>query len=142
MKILFLDIDGVLNSMPTVMEYGLDFIDDILVALVARIVNETDCKIVLSSTWRIEERNFELVKKALANRGLEVHDKTPVLERAGDWVRRHEEIQAWLDQNQVDKFAIVDDFEDAEIQGNFFKTHEDRGLTVQIAEQIIQHLNA
>lgn len=142
MKVLFLDIDGVLNSMPTIMENGLDFIDDILVALVARIVNETDCKIVLSSTWRIEERNFELVKKALANQKLEVHDKTPVLEKKDDWVRRNEEIQAWLDQNQVDKFAIVDDFDDAEIEGNFFLTHEDDGLTVEIAEKIIRHLNS
>ena len=128
--------------MPTIMENGLDFIDDILVALVARIVNETDAKIVLSSTWRIEDKNFNLVKKALANQKLEVHDKTPVLEKKDDWVRRHEEIQAWLDQNQVDKFAIVDDFDDAKIEGNFFLTHEDEGLTVEIAENIIRHLNS
>jgi hypothetical protein len=146
MKAIFLDIDGVLNTPKTIKKFGFDFIDDILLALVARIVRETDAAIVLSSTWRIQEKDRNIVVQALERHNLKIHDCTPVIERSGGWteggwVRRHEEIQAWINQNPVDKFAIIDDFEDAEIEGSFFLTDENRGITVEIAEKIIQHLN-
>lgn len=141
MKIVFLDVDGVLNTPKLIKKFGFDFIDDILVALVARIVRETDAKIVLSSTWRIQDKDKNLVVQSLAKHNLELHDSTPVIERPGGWVRRHEEIQAWLNKNtNVQKFAIIDDFDDANIEGSFFQTDENIGLTVQIAEQIIEHL--
>ena len=146
MKIIFLDVDGVLNTPKLIKKFGFDFIDDILVALVARIVRETDAKIVLSSTWRIQEKDKNLVVQSLAQHNLTLHDSTPVIERSGGWesggwVRRHEEIQSWLDQNpNVQKFAIIDDFDDANIEGSFFQTDENIGLTVQIVEKIIEHL--
>jgi len=145
MRVLFLDIDGVLNTPKMLGRFGIDFIDNILVALVARIVRETDCKIVLSSTWRIDKQDFMLATRELAEQGLTIYDCTPVITRSGGWessgsVRRHEEIQSWIDQNPVTRFAILDDDADACIEGSFFRTDENRGLTVQIAEQIIQHL--
>ena len=145
MKVLFLDIDGVLNTPKMLGRFGIDFIDNILVALVARIVRETDCKIVLSSTWRIDKQDLMLATRELAEQGLIIYDCTPVITRSGGWesggsVRRHEEIQSWIDQNPVTRFAILDDDPDACIEGSFFRTDENRGLTVQIAEQIIQHL--
>jgi hypothetical protein len=156
MKVLFLDIDGVLNTPKMTGRFGFDFIDTVLVALVARIVKETECKIVLSSTWRIDERDRFLATRELAEHGLTIHDCTPVITRkppddpsnlldklwqAWNWPKRHEEIQLWLDQNPVSRFAILDDLQEACIEGSFFKTDEDRGITVAIAEQIIQHLN-
>jgi hypothetical protein len=145
MKVLFLDIDGVLNTPKMLGRFGMDFVDHILVALVARIVEETDCKIVLSSTWRIDEKDRMLAVRELAEHGLEIHSDTPVITRSGGWesggwVKRHEEIRYWLDQNPVERFAILDDDADACIDGHFFKTDENRGLTVDIAEQIIRHL--
>jgi len=146
MKVLFLDIDGVLNTPKMCGRFGTDFIDNILVALVARIVNETDAKIVLSSTWRIDEKDRSLATRELAEHGLTIHDCTPVITGVGGWTsagspQRKHEIQAWLDQNPVTRFAILDDMQDACIEGCFFKTDENRGITVMIAEQIIQHLN-
>jgi len=144
MKIIFLDVDGVLNTPKLLKRFGFDFIDPILVALVARIVKETEAKIVLSSTWRIEEKNKEMVRVALAEHGLEIFDCTPVITKSfseGGWTRRHEEIQSWIDQNTVTKFAIIDDFDDANIEGSFFQTDENIGLTVSIAENIIRHFN-
>lgn len=138
MKIIFLDIDGVLNTHKSIGRFGFDFIDHILVALVARIIEETRAKIVLSSTWRIEEKDRRLATQALKEQGLEIHDQTPVMYRE----QRRVEIQAWLDQNQVERFAILDDDPDAEIQGSFFRTDENLGLTVKIAEDVIRHLNA
>jgi len=150
MKVIFLDIDGVLNTPKLLQKFGWNFIDDILVALLARIVRETDSKIVLSSTWRIEEHDKKLVVEALSRHGLEIFDVTPQIKRDipddanwdtwGGWVKRSEEIQAWLDAASVDRFAILDDVSDAHIEGSFFQTDEKRGLTVEIAEKIIQHL--
>lgn len=137
-KIIFLDIDGVLNTHKSVGRLGFDFIDHILVALVARIIEETQAKIVLSSTWRIDEKDRTTVANALAEYGLEIHDLTPVMYQE----QRRVEIQAWLDQNHVERFAILDDDPAAEIQGNFFRTNENLGLTVKIAEEVIRHLNA
>lgn len=144
MKIIFLDVDGVLNTPKLLQKFGFDFIDPIMVALIARIVRETDAKIVLSSSWRVEERDKKKVEIALAEHDLEIFDSTPIIRREfseGNWVWRNEEIQAWIDQNTVTKFAIIDDVDDANIEGSFFQTKEDRGLTVDIAEQIIVHLN-
>lgn len=146
MKVIFLDIDGVLNTPKTIKKFGFDFIDNILVALVARIVRETKAEIILSSTWRLQEKDKNLVAQALAQHNLEIFDCTPEIRRSGGWtengwVRRHEEIQAWINSNQVERFAILDDLDDACIQGCFFQTNENIGLTVAIAEEIIKHLN-
>jgi hypothetical protein len=146
MKVLFLDVDGVLNTPKLIRNFGFDHIDEVLVALVARIVRETGSEIVLSSTWRIQEKDKKLVEDALSRHGLKILDCTPVITRGGGWaeggwVRRHEEIEAWLQTNEAKRFAILDDFEDAEIEGSFFKTDEDVGLTVEIAERVIRHLN-
>lgn len=137
MKVLFLDIDGVLNTPKLIKTFGYDYIDPVLVAIVAKIVNETSAKIVLSSTWRKEEVNRRLVEEALAQHYLEIHDCTPVFD---GWVDRCEEIREWLSDNEVSKFAILDDWEDAEVEGSFFLTDENRGLTVEIAERVIEHL--
>ena len=53
-KVLFLDIDGVVNNEYTRRKFG-DFItlDPARVALVQRIVRNTGCEIVLSSSWRL-----------------------------------------------------------------------------------------
>jgi hypothetical protein len=151
MKVIFLDVDGVLNTHKLIRQFGSDHIDDVLVALVARIVKETKAEIVLSSTWRIREKDKTLVEQALARHGLEIFDTTPVIQRPGEFVERNEEIRSWLEANnrlceefqvpnKVEKFAIVDDFDDAGIEGSFFQTNEDRGITVEIVDRIIQHL--
>lgn len=140
MKIIFLDVDGVLNTPKLIKNYGMDFIDDICVSLVAKIVRETKAEIVLTSTWRVRESDKTMVEQALARHNLELYDQTPDLSTPTQWVERHEEIRAWLKDNQVSKFAIIDDWEDAGIEGNFFKTDENFGLTAKIADQIIEHL--
>lgn len=142
MKVLFLDIDGVLNSNGTIRAFGFDFIDPHLVDLVGVIVDQTDAKIVLSSTWRLSPEDKKLVEDALTRAGLSLMDCTPNLCGNGKWVSRSEEIKKWLSENPVDKFAILDDFEDAEIPGSFFKTDDDVGLTKAIALEVIKHLNS
>lgn len=138
MKVIFLDVDGVLNTIETFGLFGPDFIDDASVALVARIVKETGAKIVLSSSWRIYEKDKKMVKKALARHDLEIFDCTPIKSQ----VKRSEEIQSWLNDNQVKKFAILDDNPRANVEGSFFQIDEIIGLTVGITERVIAHLNS
>jgi len=49
----------------------------------------------------------------------------------------------YQDQKKVDKFAIVDDNDDAGefFPSSFFQTTFQEGLTDEITEQIVQHLN-
>ena len=53
MRILFLDIDGVLNTIRTeILIEGYTFVEDEKIQLIKDFVEEYDLKIVLSSTWR------------------------------------------------------------------------------------------
>lgn len=115
MKVIFLDIDGVLNSVAydrerTTKEGNIDVSR---LPLVKQIVDATDAKIVLSSTWRIhweaEETLCDSIGKALNHTfqmaGLSIADKTPVLSH-----NRQQEILSWLQKHpQVQNYVILDD---------------------------------
>lgn len=117
MKVLFLDVDGVLNSWPTMKEWHANkwgLIHQIgrdLVARVNRIVEETGCKVVLSSIWRHDCRSFPKLED-LSNyfkkfgATFDLFDKTP---RDRNEIRG-KEIQMWLDENPgVESIVILDD---------------------------------
>ena len=142
MKIIFLDVDGVLNTVRDFRIFGHGYINDEFVALLARIVEQTGARIVLSSSWRLPGRDKCLVEDALSLHDLEIFDCTPTLEPEVDGVHvfRHKEIQLWLDNHTPDRFAILDDDSRANINGSFFKTDETIGLTEEIARQVIAHL--
>lgn len=125
MKVLFLDVDGVLNNVDTLgenlqrrveqimaergceMNECLDeaMLDDDLVERVRRFVDEEDLTVVMSSTWRDHKGLFELFESKY---GLTIHDKTP-------WKRsgfRGEEIASWLSNESdetIESFVILDD---------------------------------
>jgi len=120
MKVIFLDIDGVLNSEmydASRTENTTDgYIDLSRVKLLADIVNVTDAKIVLSSTWRLDwDKSSELcgedgkyINQCLAKYGLVVMDKTPFISFFSD---RRKEILTWLSnhRSEVESFVILDD---------------------------------
>lgn len=138
MKVVFLDVDGVLNTIDGICNFGMNYIDDERVQLVAKIINATDAKIVLSSTWRIDPENRKLVEIALSKYGLTIFDATLISEK---YDLRKNEIQQWLDQNPTDKFAIIDDWSEAGIGQNLFQTNNYNGLTHEIAEKVIEHFS-
>ena len=120
MKIIFLDIDGVLNVYPQGHdEYGAIFHPH-LVENLKLILDRTGAKIVVSSTWR--RSGLSIMKEMWEKRGLpgEVIDITPfetdVVERGTcefyDQVDRGFEIQQWIDDNQIQDFVILDDDND------------------------------
>ena len=150
MKVIFLDIDGVLCVIPNGFdEFGAFFhkrFEDNL----KHIIDQTNAKIVISSTWRLAGLNE--MKELWKKRGLagEVIDITPF---GGMDNIRGDEIQVWLDNNDVKNYVIIDDDTDfwEDQLNNFVRTsenynHEDcvdigYGLTRKCAEKAIEILN-
>lgn len=161
-KIIFLDIDGVLNVIPQGRDdYGSCFhkhFEDNL----RWIIEQTGAKIVISSTWRMS--GLKVMQEMWKHRGLagDVIDITPdcaQLVNYGtfeyyDAVERGHEIQEWLDKHpQVKTYVIIDDDSDMlEVQkNNFVQTANNQGhpdcidigygLTRKCAERVVEILN-
>ena len=134
MKIIFLDVDGVLNSEETFIKNQriyettgkhLADLDEDKISLLKEIVEATDAKIILSSTWRYywrkEKKEMEVdslgreLDKMLNKQGLYIFDKTPSLRDD-----RGIEIITWLsERNDVTNWIVIDDeiFDDFEKYG-------------------------
>ncbi|MBQ7827978.1 MAG: hypothetical protein IJ386_06910 [Clostridia bacterium] len=119
MRVIFLDIDGVLNSAAYDRGKGeLDGnIDSTRLPLLKRIAAEGDARIVLSSTWRYywnsdpEKRGKvgEELDRIFREAELPIFDKTPEIEGRINTVRP-DEIKAWLQAHpDVESFVIIDD---------------------------------
>lgn len=147
-KIIFLDIDGVLNLIPQGRdEFGACFHPH-LVENFKRVIEATGAEIVISSTWRMN--GLQELQRMWEMRDLpgKVIDVTPVFN-----TDRGEEIAEWLRQNQVSNYCIIDDDSDMlpEQMNRFVKTsgnqdHEDcvdigYGLTKICADKVIEILN-
>lgn len=152
-KILFLDIDGVLNShaydQVRTAEQG--NIDETRLPLLGQLVERTQAQIVLTSSWRkhwekdtvlCDEKGRE-INETFAGHGLTIFDKTP-LHESND---RADEIRAWLSAHpQVTAFAILDDIAygwGADLQEHTVRTNHriGRGLEQKHVEAAIRILN-
>lgn len=115
MKIIFLDIDGVLNSArydKNKSDYDSN-IDVSRLELVKTLIDCTGADIVLSSSWRshwdpegkdTNETGREL-EGIFKQYGIKLFDKTPSL--GGN---RSKEIRAWLSRREdIESFVIIDD---------------------------------
>lgn len=134
MKVLFLDMDGVCNCLANFQNehQGVYQIDPDMMARVQRIVRETGCEVVLSSSWRMDSDGRDAVKKHV-----KLRDITPV--RGG---LRGEEVKIWLRWHpEYEVYAILDDSSDFYGYQHLFRTRWDTGLTDEIADAVIKHLN-
>lgn len=143
MKVLFLDIDGVLNSHRSAVAFGgMPFdarahrhrFDDIAIRLIGGIAQTAGAIIVLSSSWR-NDVSWTQIGPAL---GLHIEDRTPSL--IGP---RGREIAAWLDAHpEVERYAIVDDDADMlpEQMPYFVHTNMREGFTWACAEKLAELL--
>lgn len=115
MKVIFLDIDGVLNEAGSDSRTPLKFlgIDQPKVARLKKIIDATDAKVVLVSTWKedwdphAKEHPIDTayMLNALAAEGVSLFDRT--YDNMSD---RGHGIVNWLAQHpDVDQFVILDD---------------------------------
>lgn len=144
-KIIFLDIDGVLNCATTTQRHhGLFGMDPGMIELLGDIVEKTGADIVLTSTWRLVSDWRETIK--LCGLALTVIDRTPHMPappgKGIEYCERGKEIAAWLKDNQpIEKYVILDDDSDMLPWQRHFKTYWKTGLTREVADKVINYLN-
>ena len=110
MKVIILDVDGVLNSNEYLDKVkksdvqGIErYIDVEKMKLLKRAIDETGARVVLSFTWRYTS-NARYLKELLADYGIRV-DSTPYIQD-----ERGLEIKEWLSQHKgIENFVILDD---------------------------------
>ena len=116
LKIIFLDIDGVLNSIRYDRQRTIDQgnIDETRLQLIKKLVDVTEARIVLSSSWRKHwEKDISKcdaigrdINEVFAKYHLDIYDKTECLPNND----RAEEIRKWLNrQGNIEAFVIFDD---------------------------------
>lgn len=148
-KIIFLDVDGVLNcdkTLDTIPYNGINYIglDDDKIQLLKDIIDKTDCYIILSTSWRFYPEFVEYLEGKLGEYRTRIIGNT--LTNLGDnRCDRYLEIQDWLRTNPAPlKYAILDDvfYKMKQTFGeNFFATNPEFGLTEKIHDDIIKYLN-
>ena len=141
-NILFLDIDGVLNSMRSSVAYGTyNKLDEISVKLLNEICLDCGCGIVISSTWRKNHKPHKLVG-ILQGHGVDKFPMnemlkldcfyTPVINTHGSI--RGNEIEQWLKEYGGCNYVILDDdsdMTDEQKQNHFVHVNGEVGITVQ-----------
>lgn len=162
MNICFLDLDGVINSTSyfisdrftkgnhnSMLEYSMEQIDPIALGYLNDFVKETDCKVVLSSSWR----NVAFDDRVLYHKGFlgDIIDVTPTI--IGSGIVRGNEILKWMYMNidligyypsDYKTYVIFDDDSDMLLsqKNNFFQTDTYSGLTYNTTHRAKRFLNS
>lgn len=117
-KYLFLDIDGVLNS---VYSFRKDYINHIKYGDLYYAINKRNLyclryfckhtpnlKIILSSSWRLHEHDKNKLKRIFEENDIPcISGITPQLRNKDRSSYRGEEIQHWMDEHHIKKEQIV-----------------------------------
>lgn len=143
MKVLFLDIDGVLNN-HSVMDNNFCGIQADKVKLVNDIIQSTNCNIIISSAWRYMVTYGSMTLKGFENllltHGLDVYNKIlDVTVADEDSASRGVQISRAIAKHRIDRYAIVDDLDldISRIHGDkFIKTNPSIGITKKEVEKI------
>jgi hypothetical protein len=135
MKVIFLDIDGVLNCDKTPNPRKFPYIvDRKLLARFKKLVDRTGAKVVLSSTWRCDPVGLFAAK----------HWGVPFIDVCPDRPRspRRREITSWLaDHPRVTRFVVIDDEDDELDDLPLFQPSSKTGITPEIVKGVERYLN-
>jgi len=149
MNIIFLDVDGVLNSLEYLKEQyynnkrpysGFDYpFDSKCLNNLVNLVNKTDAYLVITSSWRMHEIGKSILLNELKKYNLDIRviGYTDILHKS-----RGEEIKAYLDKLDKDiKYIILDDDSDfLGIEDHLIKTNYEFGLTEQDTNEAVKKL--
>jgi len=153
MKVIFLDVDGVLNynacwKRKENWNQGWRVWDQECINQLNRIIKETGAKIVVSSDWRLSQDSYDELEFNMGITG-EFIGETQSLIYNPEIACRGDEIQLFLDDHKdelnIDRWIIlddVDDFGDTNLRRYFIQTSFDKlGLTKKCANRAIKMLN-
>lgn len=166
MKVIFLDIDGVLNnheSWKRRKEYydkykiSISSIDEELVKRLSEIIKITGAKVVLSSYWRwdwkdgisnIKLEESKYLQKLFNKYNIEIVGITPCLPKSNNpnekytsW--RENEIKYYLvNYPEIESFCIIDDelFDLKSLERYLVKTNTEEGLQEEHIEEVVRIL--
>lgn len=104
MKVIFVDVDGVLNSDDFIDSVkGKQDIDIKTVLLLKRVIEETGAKIVMDTSFRYTQ-SFLKVQEMLLQNGI-MFDKTPFIDN-----ERGKEIKQYLSERKdIEDYILLDD---------------------------------
>merc|ERR1712062_589350 len=132
-SIVFLDIDGVLNTQETN-----GTIDEEKVLLLKQIIVKSEAKIVISSSWRMKSPQRDTLWDALEKHEMRWMGMTPILQKYRKPERnRALEIESYLSeirkQYKIERWISLDDynlikFKRSLFEGHFVNTNVFRGL--------------
>ena len=131
MKVIFLDIDGVLNCSKTHNPRNLPYvIDPKLLTRFERLLERTGAKVVLSSTWRYDPAGLFSAKR----QGIPFIGVTPDMPHKP----RRKEILAWLKGHpKVARYVVIDDDDDGLDDLPLFQPSASTGLTEKIVTGVV-----
>ena len=158
LKIIFLDVDGVLNCSTTLDRVDHDIgIEDGKVSLLKRIVDDTGAVIVLVSSWKyfwssgpkdiVKENKYgDYLVNKLSKQGLTIYSKT---EDGNSFYRGMGIIKYlyYLYDNDIpySQFVILDnnvfDYRETDLLDNLVCTNYKYGLTQNLVDKAIKILN-
>ena len=135
MKIIFLDIDGVLNCKQTPNPRKFPFIvDATLLQRLQRLLEMTEAQVVLSSNWRYDPAGLFSAE----HYGVPFIGSTPDLPNQPrcnailEWLRSHPD---------VERFIVLDDEDDELDDLPLFQPSRSTGLTDDMVEAAADYLN-
>lgn len=151
MKIIFLDIDGVVNRRDTKERAPSKVIgvEQSLIVYIKEIVDATGAKLVLSSTWRkdwafnlMDGKDWFYLRDEFAKQDLHFLDYTPSHKDSN----RGREIKEWLESTDYDitSYVIIDDeiFDIRDLhKGHMVKTSFNDGITKRGVDMAIEILS-
>jgi hypothetical protein len=135
MKVIFLDIDGVLNCRKTPNPRKFPYIvDEVLLARFQNLLRRTGASVVLTSTWRYDPAGLFAAK----HYGIPFIDVTPDLPKQP----RSKEILVWVRGHpELTRYAVLDD-EDDQLDGlPLFQPSSRTGLTEKVAAALADYLD-
>ena len=162
MKVIFLDIDGVLNAnedfggrnKPNPSIHGILGVTTARIKRLKQIVDKTDAKIVLTSSWKeayINNTKYHVdiygkyLREKLRKSNVYIFDTTLNYESKGSEYRGAG-IKAWLNAHKnVTNWIVLDDEifcdYDKDIMNHLIKTSYETGLTDELVNKAIDMLN-
>jgi hypothetical protein len=131
-KVIFLDIDGVLNCATTPNPRKFPYIID--PKAIQATTSAHRAKVVLSSTWRYDPAGIFSAK----------HWRVPFIDVIPDMPNRprRDEVIAWLKTHpKVKRFVVIDDEDDELDQLPLFQPSASTGFTETIAKGVANYLD-